>query len=1016
MANYYKFLKAICVKIETPKKFGTGFLIDEKTIITCAHNIENKNRQPAELENIKLLKGGELLKIKKVSQYYPSPYPDLVIIEIAPLDLNIEVRLNEDLESGDNLIGHGFSSDYSFGGENFQVSFWGYGYDKAFTLLNLKSDQIKEGFSGAPLLNTRTNSICGIVKRTKGWDYGGRAIPIDKLLEILNQKLVLSNDKISNNYTPLSSKLHYLPKICFNYQHRAEETLIASYLKTNKVVLLHGLGGIGKTQLAVNYAKNEDSKYNKILWLTDKRNEDSIILKSKDFFSELGIQLGFANIDNTEWIFSKVCLWLMQNDNWLLVIDNLKQEIFIKERFYKNNNFFDVIRKGHVIITSQKKITHPWITNISLKPLEISKSVELLKKRIKKANYSGEDLKYLQLISEYLGSYPLLVQISGAIVEKADFKIKDFYHHLELDPSMSLVTSDIDEFNYYEKSFKAIMQIAFSRLASNDTFNSLSLLNYILLLSPAYIPDYLIESIIKTHNANPKNYKIGHMVRCLSILIENSIITREEGGISIHRMIQKELFLRLSEKAKTETILTIFKSLLVLLPENIRYYDFHLEQLFRNIEFTLSICRSEKIPFSEEDQRLVLSIVKYYCLFLLEKGEYKNLIIQAGLWLKTLNNGIFSFSQISILNSLALSQEALGKPNVGLSTIEQAILLLLENSVEKSHLSFLKVIHTKCVVLDSLGRYKEGIRIIKSIRKYNFLDKDSYKLEKARGLVTLGNLLNENRKFQKAHNKYKQALEIRLKIQNRYDPLVARIYNNMGKNYLDWYDFEEDTDTEYLFTALDMLNKAEEILEKTLGDLHPEIASCYSNKGIVYMTLGESLEGEKFFLKAKKIWEIDNSKSYSNLDLVYSNLWLLYKLITINNYNSREENNDRNKYLFWLEKLNNHTESYIEILEESGKNKDKIELLADVIILNTLYENFRKRDELLFLVKEKSQLIIAILDILISDLVDIKEEYGNEEVFNSYYDDAKKILSTLNLDPVFIKRFEEKIKTLNQGR
>ena len=46
---------------------------------------------------------------------------------------------------------------------------------------------------------------------------------------------------------------------------------------TRSSVVLHGLGGIGKTQLAIEYIRQQKEKYTAILWL-NANDEDSLRL------------------------------------------------------------------------------------------------------------------------------------------------------------------------------------------------------------------------------------------------------------------------------------------------------------------------------------------------------------------------------------------------------------------------------------------------------------------------------------------------------------------------------------------------------------------------------------------------------------------------------------------------------------------------------------------------------------------------------------------------------------------
>jgi hypothetical protein len=97
-----------------------------------------------------------------------------------------------------------------------------------------------------------------------------------------------------------------------------------------RAVTLHGLGGIGKTQLAIAYAKAHRDEYSAIFWLNIK-DEDSV----KQSYSRIARRiwqehasagyLGAITDDSPlDEVVSAVKRWLEhgKNTRWLMVLDN----------------------------------------------------------------------------------------------------------------------------------------------------------------------------------------------------------------------------------------------------------------------------------------------------------------------------------------------------------------------------------------------------------------------------------------------------------------------------------------------------------------------------------------------------------------------------------------------------------------------------------------------------------------------------------------------------------------------
>lgn len=99
---------------------------------------------------------------------------------------------------------------------------------------------------------------------------------------------------------------------------------------SRRVVILHGLGGIGKTQLSIAYAKRHKDDYSAIFWLNIK-DEDSV----KQSFAQLAKQISKEHPSaipvssqetkqNLDEVVESVKAWLSlpNNTRWLMIYDN----------------------------------------------------------------------------------------------------------------------------------------------------------------------------------------------------------------------------------------------------------------------------------------------------------------------------------------------------------------------------------------------------------------------------------------------------------------------------------------------------------------------------------------------------------------------------------------------------------------------------------------------------------------------------------------------------------------------
>lgn len=133
---------------------------------------------------------------------------------------------------------------------------------------------------------------------------------------------------------------------------------------SRRVVILHGLGGIGKTQLSIAYAKRHKDDYSAIFWLNIK-DEDSV----KQSFAKLAMQISREHPSailvssqetkqNLDEVVESVKAWLSlpNNTRWLMIYDNYDTPILPSKTDPAAVNireFFPESYQGSIIITTR---------------------------------------------------------------------------------------------------------------------------------------------------------------------------------------------------------------------------------------------------------------------------------------------------------------------------------------------------------------------------------------------------------------------------------------------------------------------------------------------------------------------------------------------------------------------------------------------------------------------------------------------------------------------------------------
>jgi hypothetical protein len=156
-----------------------------------------------------------------------------------------------------------------------------------------------------------------------------------------------------------------------------------------KVAVLHGLGGIGKTDIVLQYAWQNVAAYTSVLWIHSATKEvlkRSLMIAAQNLiqhlaahcapgqpdYTAIACDLGVAGLinasgqlvynpesDDQEKVEGALCKWLSMegNDEWLLIFDNVDDmEVIDRAKHFPRSS------SGTIIITSRRRGIVHWGT------------------------------------------------------------------------------------------------------------------------------------------------------------------------------------------------------------------------------------------------------------------------------------------------------------------------------------------------------------------------------------------------------------------------------------------------------------------------------------------------------------------------------------------------------------------------------------------------------------------------------------------------------------------------------
>ena len=190
------------------------------------------------------------------------------------------------------------------------------------------------------------------------------------------------------------------------------ETALAS--GTTAAQAIAGLGGVGKTQTAVEYAYRHRDRYRVVLWVRAD-TETSLISGYRELAEVLGLPEKDARDSNK--VVTAVRRWLGREPGYLLILDNADDPALVRP-------YLPSAPKGHVLLTSRAHTFDiPGVRQpIGLPVLEPDEALEFLGKRTGRAGpLDPAEQDAARTLAAELGYLPLaLEQAAAYMVEHAE--------------------------------------------------------------------------------------------------------------------------------------------------------------------------------------------------------------------------------------------------------------------------------------------------------------------------------------------------------------------------------------------------------------------------------------------------------------------------------------------------------------------------------------------------------------------------------------------------------------------
>jgi tetratricopeptide (TPR) repeat protein len=298
---------------------------------------------------------------------------------------------------------------------------------------------------------------------------------------------------------------------------------------------LFGLGGVGKTHVALEYVHRFMADYDLVWWISAEEI-DNVVTS----LAELGSRIGAPGRDDMAQASQEAVQMLTRGvptRRWILVFDNADDPAELLPYLPTGGG-------GHILVTSRNQA---WTQQGSALPVDVfqrQESVEHLSRRA--PGLSAEEADRVALA---VGDLPLAVEQAGAWLAETAAPIEEY---LRLLAEQTTAVLDLNQPADYPETVAATWNVSIARLKERSPA-SVRLLQLCAFMAPEPISSYLlyskemIDELRKVDGTLQESLMLGRVIREIA-RFALAKVDQVSNSIQIHRLVQAVIRSQLTEE------------------------------------------------------------------------------------------------------------------------------------------------------------------------------------------------------------------------------------------------------------------------------------------------------------------------------------------------------------------------------------------------------------------------------------------------------------------------------------
>jgi tetratricopeptide (TPR) repeat protein len=250
---------------------------------------------------------------------------------------------------------------------------------------------------------------------------------------------------------------------------------------------IHGLGGVGKTRLAVEYAWRSGARYRAAFFVGAK--DPSTLHRNLARLAEPGLLgLNLPAGTGEDEVVRRVLGWLRENPSWLMILDNVdgpEAQAALQD--------FLPLSQGHVLVTTRLPTWPAGVVTRPVETLERPDAIALLLERSVGRRQRPDDIALADQLAQELGDLPLALELAAAYLDVQGPSFEQYLAAFKRDRAQVLAW-----FEPGATTYQTSVAQAWNQTLAHLSFPAQALLRLLAHLAPEPVAQDLVEAGTQT--------------------------------------------------------------------------------------------------------------------------------------------------------------------------------------------------------------------------------------------------------------------------------------------------------------------------------------------------------------------------------------------------------------------------------------------------------------------------------------------------------------------------------------